>query len=115
MTSLSAPTFAVTPYGQAAGPEEVEAGADLFVIDMEAPGSAELLRHLVWIATLAQADFCLPSRPRTPACSDVYVILRKPITVESGSRSLRSCIFQDAAGFPQTYEIRGDDSGHRNR
>jgi hypothetical protein len=65
-----------------------EASADLFVIDLEAVGSAELLRHLrelqhrrkPTLLALSGTDCSVP---------DVHVILRKPVTPESGSRSLR--------------------------
>lgn len=65
-----------------------EASADLFVIDVEAIGSAELLRHL--------GDLQNRRRPTLLAVSGsdcsvpgVHVILRKPVTPESGSRSLK--------------------------
>ena len=66
----------------------VEAGADLFVIDMEALGSAELLRHLCGLQHWRKPTLLAVSATDT-SMPDVHVILRKPITVESGSRSLR--------------------------
>jgi len=65
-----------------------ETSADLFVIDMEAIGSAQLLQHLCELQHCHRSTLLAVSGTD---CSvpNVHVILRKPVTPESGSRSLK--------------------------
>jgi hypothetical protein len=95
-----------------------EASTDLFVIDLEAVGSAEFLQHLQdlqnrrppTLLAVSGTDCSLPG---------VHLILRKPVTPESGSRSLRVAYskmmqdFRKQTRFALMTPVIATDEGNR--
>jgi PilZ domain-containing protein len=95
-----------------------ESGTDLVVVDLETANSAELLRKLQDSQT-KQKPTVLAVSEMDRALPGVHIILRKPVTHESGMRSLKVAYsrmlqdFRKHARFPLMQSVVAIDQSNR--
>lgn len=67
-----------------------EGSTDLIVIDLEGEGSSELMMHSIYKSRLGQKPTILAVSAVDCAVPGVHIVLRKPVTPESGVKSLKA-------------------------